>query len=98
MTADSATATLLGLDKRLRDEFIQPLKQCMVNKQEVNYQDLLEKVREIHKEVVGCHFRLDEQFYRRQKELTGKAKSLRISQRPYVEGKSSRGIWQRQGG
>ncbi|KAF7948106.1 uncharacterized protein EAE97_003517 [Botrytis byssoidea] len=71
---DSATATLLGLDKRLRDEFIQPLKQCMVNRQEVNYQYLLEKVREIHKEVAGCYFRLDEQVSRRQKELTDMAK------------------------
>ncbi|KAF7890442.1 hypothetical protein EAF00_008757 [Botryotinia globosa] len=71
---DSATAILLGLDKRLRDDFIQPLKQCMVNRQEVNYQDLVEKVREIHKEVAGCYFRLHGQFARRQKELTEKAK------------------------
>lgn len=73
MAAASATATLLGLNKRLRDGFIQPLKQCMVNKQEVDYKDILEKVAEIHEEVVDRYRHLDHQFSQRQEKIMAKA-------------------------
>ncbi|KAM3151299.1 hypothetical protein ABEW05_008366 [Botrytis cinerea] len=73
LTTASATATLLGLNKRLRDDFIQPLKQCMVNKQEVDYKDLLEKVTEIHEEVVDCYRYLNHQFSQREEKIMEKA-------------------------
>ncbi|KAM0160214.1 hypothetical protein ACHAPG_003135 [Botrytis cinerea] len=65
----SATATLLGLNKRLRDDFTQTLKQCMVNKQEVNYEDLRAKVQKIHNEVRACCRDLKDQFVKRQYEI-----------------------------
>ncbi|APA13634.1 predicted protein [Sclerotinia sclerotiorum 1980 UF-70] len=50
----SAASTLLGLDKELCDDFINPFKQCMVNEQEVNYKNLLTKIREVDEEVGNC--------------------------------------------
>ena len=45
----------------------------MVNKQEVDYKDLLEKVTEIHEEVVDCYRYLNHQFSQREEKIMEKA-------------------------
>ncbi|KAF7859664.1 hypothetical protein EAF04_008743 [Stromatinia cepivora] len=69
----SANSTLLRLDKELRDSLVHPLKQYMVNGQEVNHKDLLAKVREIHENVDYCCRDLRTKVSQRQEKLMEKS-------------------------
>ncbi|CAD6452385.1 9ccbc437-3b21-4c47-9289-890b7278e631 [Sclerotinia trifoliorum] len=69
----SATWTPLGLGKELRDSFVKPLKHCMVNGQEVDYKDLLAKIREIYEKPDNCCQQLRTKFSRRQRQIMEKS-------------------------
>jgi hypothetical protein len=66
--ADSK-ATLLTLDKELRNTVIDPLKECMIDGISVDYKTLQNKVKSTHMEAVNYLKTLDVRFSRRQGQI-----------------------------
>src|ERR1700722_6926213 len=69
LSAAGSKATLLRLDKKLRNTVIDPLKECMIDGISVDYKILQNKVKSTHIKAVNCLKTLDLSFSQRQGQI-----------------------------